>query len=100
MLHVTRVLSGHHNAGNPNRLAGFVNDGHLPFCVRAQPPDLICLANASELAPKPMSKHDWSRHQLARLIARVSEHQSLIASTLLGSFFAFGCARIHASCDV
>ena len=42
-----------------------------------------------------MRVHDRSGHQLRRLDARETEHQSLIASALLGRCLAFGGTRIN-----
>ena len=43
-----------------------------------------------------MRKHDRRGHQLWCLVARVAEHQSLIAGALLGRIFSFRRARVHA----
>src|SRR6516165_10134371 len=47
-----------------------------------------------------MSKHDGRRHQFWRLVARVTEHQSLIACALLCGVLTFNCASIHALRDI
>ena len=40
------------------------------------------------MATEAVSIHDWSGHQLGCLVASVTEHQTLISRTLLGSAFA------------
>ena len=47
-----------------------------------------------------MREHDRRRHEFAGFVARVAEHESLIAGTLLGGLLALGLARIHALRDV
>jgi hypothetical protein len=47
-----------------------------------------------------MREHDRRRHQLRRFVARVTEHQALIACSLLGGFLALDLAGVDALGDV
>ena len=47
-----------------------------------------------------MRKHDGRRHQFRRFVARVTEHQSLVAGALFGGLLAFSFAGVHALRDV
>jgi hypothetical protein len=47
-----------------------------------------------------MRKHDGRRHEFRRLVARVTEHQSLIACALLRGVLTFNCAGVHALRDI
>ena len=47
-----------------------------------------------------MREHDRRRHQLRRFVARVTEHQTLIARALFGGVFAVDRARVNALRDV
>jgi hypothetical protein len=47
-----------------------------------------------------MREHDRRRHQLRRFVARVSEHQALIAGALLSGLLALDLARVDALRDV
>src|SRR5262249_40416785 len=58
------------------------------------------LANTSEFASQPMRKHDGRWHEFGRLVARVTEHQPLIACALLCSVLTFNCAGVHALRDI
>ena len=47
-----------------------------------------------------MCKHDGCRHEFRRLVARVPEHQSLIASALFCGVLTFNFAGVHALRDI
>jgi len=56
-------------------------DRHLRFSVRPQPVELTAAARGTE-APGELVSHDQRhRHQLGRLVGRVSEHQPLVTRT-------------------
>ena len=95
-----RVLRGNDDVGNRNRFAVFINDRNLRFRIRAQPRHFAALANLGQFASEPMREHNRRGHQFRRFVARVTEHQALIARALLRGFFALGLARVHALRDV
>src|SRR5205085_2151374 len=100
VLDVLRVLRGNDDAGNADRFAVFVNHRDLRFGVRPQPRNFATLAYARELAAEAMGKHDRRGHELGRFVARITEHQALVAGALFGCFLSFRAARIDALGDV
>ncbi len=51
-------------------------------CPDATSWDHALLANFRQTVDQSMSKRDWHWHQFRSLIARVSEHQALVTSTI------------------
>ena len=100
MLRFRRVLRRNDDVGNRHRLVVFIDHRHLRLRVRAQPRHLAALADAREFAPEPVREHDRRRHQFRRLVARVAEHQALVARALLRVLLALGLARVHTLRDV
>ncbi len=47
-----------------------------------------------------MGEHDRRGHQLGRLVARVAEHDPLVARTLFGRLFPFSSLGVHTLRDV
>ena len=100
-LDIGGVLRGDDDVGDARRLAVHVLDGHLRLRVGPQPlGSFASLANLGQLAAEPVREHDRRGHQLRRFIAGVAEHDALVASALLGVFFALGLLRIDALGDV
>ena len=60
-----------------------VLDRDLALAVGAQEVDLVLLAHGRQLLGQLVRVHDRRRHQLGRLVARVAEHQALVAGALL-----------------
>jgi hypothetical protein len=82
-------------------LAIDILDGDLRLRVGAEPfRGLAGFANLRELPAEAVSKHDRRGHELGRFVARVAEHDSLVAGSLLGGLFAFGFLGVNALCDV
>src|SRR6478609_5882362 len=100
MLHVARMLSRYNDAGNADGFAVFVDDRNLRFRVWPQPADFVILANTGEFAPEPMRKHDRRRREFWRLVAGVTEHQSLIARALFCGVLTFNRTGVYALCDI
>ncbi len=68
-----------------------VFDGDLGFSVGAQEVDLAGFADFGEALGEKVRVGDGRRHELGRLVGGVSEHETLIAgSLLLVKAFAFG----------
>src|SRR5207237_8772442 len=100
MLHVSCMLSRDDDVCASDRAPVVVNDRDLRFRIRPQPGHLTALANPGQLAAETMGKHDRRRHELGRLIAGVTEHQTLITGTMRGRCFAASLARANALAEV
>ena len=100
VLHIRRVLGGNDDVDDAGRLAIDVFDGDLGLRVGAEPFHLARLADAGQLAAKPVREHDRRGHQLGSFIAGVTEHDALVARTLFGVFFTGRFLGIHALGDV
>ena len=97
VLHTGRVLGGDDDVRDGDGLVILIDDGHLGLRVGTQPRgQLPGLADLRELTAEAMREHDRRGHQLRRLVARVAEHQTLVAGTLLGLLLALGGLGIHA----
>ena len=77
------VLGGQHDGVEPDGLVAVVGDGDLGLAVGAQVGDLAGLADRGELLGEAVREEDRQRHQLGGVVARVAEHQALVAGTLL-----------------
>ena len=100
VLHVSAVLGGNDDVGDADRLAILVLNGDLALGVGTKPLDAASFAQAGQLAPKTMRKHDWSRHQLRCFVASEPEHQSLIPGPLLRMILSFGGPGINSLRDI
>ena len=60
----------------------FVAKGHLALGIRTQPWQLAGLSHLSLALHESMRAHDWCWHKLIGLVARITEHKSLVASAL------------------
>ena len=94
------VLCGNNHRGDFFRLAVDVAHGDLRFRVRAEPWGFAALADLGQLASETVGEHDGRGHQFRRFIARVAEHEALVAGALLRGLFAFGFFRVDALRDV
>ena len=97
---IFRMLRGDDDVGDRDGLAVLINDGNLRLRIGAQPRRFAALANLGQLTTETMREHDRRGHQLGSFVARVTEHQTLIASTLLRGLLAFGLLGVHALSDV
>ncbi|CAB4946914.1 unannotated protein [freshwater metagenome] len=77
------VLSGDKHGAQTNRLAVFVIEGDLSLAIGTKIRNRAGLANISQALGHAVSNMDRKRHEHIGLIARVAEHHSLIARTLL-----------------
>ena len=100
VLHIGRVLVGNDDGVDADGLVALVLDGDLRLAVGAQPGDLAALAGLAESFAEIVRVHDRRGHQLGRLGAGETKHQSLVARALLGGGFAFGGLVVHALRDV
>ena len=94
------VLGGDHDIDNADRLAIDIFDGDLALRVGTEPLGGTALAESGQFAAEAVGIHDRGRHQLRCLVAGVTEHQSLIARTLLGGLLAIGFLGIHPLGDI
>ena len=94
------VLRRDDDVGDADGLAVLVDHRDLRLGVRAEPRCAAGLANLRQPPAESMREHDRRRHQLRRFVARVTEHQALIAGALLRRLLALDLARVHALRDV
>ena len=94
------MLGGDHDIDNAYRLPIDILDGDLAFCIGTEPLGRTTLAESGQFASEAMGIHNRGRHQLRRLVAGVTKHQSLISGTLLGGLLALGFLGIHSLGDV
>lgn len=80
---VRRVLGGDHDRVEADGLVAVVLDGDLGLAVGAQVRDRPVLADLGQAPREAVREVDRERHQLGRLVARVAEHQALVARALL-----------------
>ncbi len=73
-----------------NGLAAFILDGHLRLAVGAKVIEHAVAPRARQRLDELVRQHDRQRHELFGLVARIAEHQPLIA----------GASRIDAHADV
>src|SRR5690349_2239453 len=83
MLHVLGMLRRYDDVRDPDDVVTLVNDGDLRFRIGSEPRYLAALTDPRQCPSEPMCVHDRRRHQFRRFIARVSEHQALVACALL-----------------
>ena len=74
-----RVLGRHHDGLHPHRLAVDVPDAHLRLAVRPEVRERSVPADLGEAAHQAVGQRDRGRHELRRLVARVPEHEPLVA---------------------
>ena len=84
--HFVIVLGRNDDRVNRNGAIVFVFDSDLALAVRAKPTDLVLLAGLGQPVDDPVGKGDRHWHQLGRVVARVAEHEALVAGA---NFFAF-----------
>jgi hypothetical protein len=84
------VLARHHDRLDADRHVVDVADRHLGLAVGAEEVDALglLLADLREPVRQLVRDRDRQRHQLLGLVARVAEHQALIAGALLGDVAA------------
>ncbi len=80
--HRVGVLSGNHDRIDPSSLPVDVLDGYLALAVRAQPIDRTSVTQLGDLVDDAVRESDWQRHQFRRLIAGITKHQALVASSI------------------
>ena len=83
MAHGIFVLGGDHDGLDCLRCAIIsVLDRHLALTIRAKIAEAICLPHLRELARELVREADGEWHEFGRLIARVAEHEALVAGSL------------------
>ena len=93
VFNVGRMLRRDDDCGDFDRAAVDVAHRDLALGVGAQKIELTGFAELGEIFHQPMRHRDWQRHNLRRLVARKTEHQSLVARPLfLVEAFALGDA--------
>ncbi len=101
MADIGGVLGGDDHVHDAGGLAVHILHGDLGLGVGAQPFGLFaCLANAGQLTTETVGVHDRRGHQLRRLIAGITKHDTLVAGALLGGLFALGLLGVHTLRDV
>ena len=81
-----------------HRLIVHVAHRHLALRVRAQPCHLAGSCALSPGASQQMREHDRRRHQFGRLIARIAEHQALVARALFAFVLAVHTLAMSGDC--
>ncbi len=83
LVHARVMLRRQHDGVDATRLAVDVADGDLRLGVGAQPRQAAVAAHFALPLHEPMRVVDRERHQRRRLVARVAEHQPLVARALV-----------------
>ncbi len=81
--HVGGVLGRQDDRVELDGAVAVVGDRHLGLAVGAQVGEVAVLADLGEPLGEPVREVDRQRHQLGGVVARVAEHQALVASALL-----------------
>ena len=89
------MLGGDHNRGRADGLAVFVAQRDLAFGIRSQARLRAGMARLSQRLQNAMGKVDGRRHQLIGLGAGITEHNALVARTLV-----LVAGRVHALGDI
>src|SRR5579862_4851894 len=84
------VLRRDDDGVDAHRFVAVVLDGDLGFAVGPQIVERAVAASLGKAARQFVRQHDWQRHQLGRLAARIAKHQPLVA----------GAAGVDALADV
>ncbi|MCY1523250.1 hypothetical protein D9M68_581400 [compost metagenome] len=92
-----RMLGRQHHRIDFGRAAVDVAERHLRFGVGAQPRQAAILAQFALALHQAVRVPDRGGHQVGRFVARVAEHQALVASALVQIIFR---AAVHALGDV
>ena len=100
VLDLRAVLGGDDHVGDGHWQVVLIDDRDLRLRIGAQPRRAARFADTREFPAEPVRKHDRRRHQLAGFVARVAEHQPLVARALLGGLLALGLLGVHALGDV
>ena len=77
---------------NANRLVSLVLNGHLAFCIGAQPVDGTRFSQIGGFEQKLVGIHNGSWHKLWCFRAGKTKHHSLVACTLLALVFIQTCS--------
>ena len=80
---VRGVLGRHHDGLDPHRLAVDVADAHLRLAVGPEVRERPVPADLGEAAHQAVGQRDRRGHELRRLVARVPEHEALVARAQL-----------------
>ena len=80
--HTITVLSRDKNGRQTHWATIDIFKCHLGLAVWAKVRDESGLAHFSEALSQTMSQPNWKRHEIRRVVARIAEHHSLVASTL------------------
>ena len=75
-------------------------DGNLGFGVGSEPGGFARFANSAEFSPEAVREHDGGGHEFWGFPAGIPKHKSLVACTLLSSFFSRDTAGIDALGDI
>ena len=78
-----RVLRRNHYGVDPHRHVPLVHDRNLRLRIRSKPGNLPGLTQLCEILNQTVCELDRQRHQRLGFIAGETEHQALIAGTLL-----------------
>ena len=77
------MLGCYDHGMNPIRFAVYILHSHLGFPVRSQPREFFRLANMGQSLGKSMREIYGHRHECLSVLTGETEHESLIASSLL-----------------
>jgi hypothetical protein len=80
--HVGRVLRADDHRVDPHGAVAVVFHRHLALAVGPQPLHFAVLPGLGQPVQDAMRKGDRQRHQLGRFVARIAEHQPLVAGAV------------------
>ena len=80
---VRRMLRGQHDGVDRMRLAVDITHGDLRLRIRTQPGQTAVAAQIRLTLDQTVRQVDRQRHQFRRFVARVAEHQALVAGALI-----------------
>ena len=83
LVHAGMVLRGQHHGVDRDRFAVDIADGELRLGIGAQPRQAAVLPDLALTLHEPVRVIDRERHQRGRFVARIAEHQALIARSLV-----------------
>ena len=100
-VHEFVVLGGYDDVVHTDRAILFVVfDSDLRLCIRAKPLDFALFTEFLDFGHELVGEADRERHQFLGVVASVTEHHALVASTLFCCVLAFGCLGVNALGDI
>ena len=94
------MLGRDNDCSDSDRFRVAIFDGNLGFGVGSEPGGFARFANSAEFSPEAVREHDGGGHEFWGFPAGIPKHKSLVARTLLSSFFSRDTAGIDALGDI